>query len=148
MFAPKETTPQGDPSLYSFVPDELPVSTGLIPYRAGTRGDQRRNGRYRTRNFGELRSSLPQDAAPHEHVRNVLEQIRLAWPKFVAAALTHSATMHLAIKGQNQGMWLPRTEMLRLAELKAELDIDAYDTDEAAAPLFGPLRPAGVSCWT
>ena len=124
-FAPKEPPAPGDPLVYSLDPEELSASSGVAASRVGRRGDRRRNGRYETRNFWELRSALPEKCAPHEHVRNVLEQLSPGWPTFLAATPRYFATLHVVIKGPNPGITIGADEIARLAALRASLDVDA-----------------------
>lgn len=131
--APKEPPPAGNPSFYSFDPGRFTNSSGVQPSRAGRRGAQRHNGRYETRNFWELRSALPLDAAPHEHVKNILGLLSSNWAEFVKAGETHRICLHIVIKGQNPGIAIDRIELSRLAELRASLDVDAYGTGSAEA---------------
>jgi hypothetical protein len=128
LLAPKEPPQPANPRVYSLNPEELSTTTQVSATRIGRHGDQRRNGRYETCNFWELRSALPEDAAPHEHVKNVLDRLRPAWDRFVEVSKRYHATMHLVIKGQNPGMVLSSAEILQLAELHATLDVDAYGT--------------------
>jgi hypothetical protein len=125
-FAPLEPPPPGDPRIYSLDPARLTEFVGLQPTRSGRRGERRRNGRYNTRNFWELCSALPRDAAPHEHVKNVLGQLSVAWPRFVEATRSCSVTIEIVSKGTRLGLYLDRPEVERLAEIRAGMDIDMY----------------------
>jgi hypothetical protein len=105
---------------------------GIEPTRVGRRGDRKRNGRYVTRNYWGFRSALPRDAAPHEHVRNVLAQLEPNWSAFIEATKPFFIIMHIVSKGSNPGLCLQRREMDRLAEIKASLDVDMYPGELAS----------------
>lgn len=125
-FAPKGPPNPGDPLLYSLNPEALSASAGVAASRFGRRGDRRRNGRYETRNFWELRSVLPEECAPHEHVRNVLDQLTPGWSTFLTATKRYFAILRVVIKGPNPGFGINAQDLSRLAALRASLDVDAY----------------------
>lgn len=129
-FAPTEPPGAGDPTLYTLDPMELSRSSGVAASRTGRRGDRRRNGRYETRNFWEVRSGLPDDCAPDEHVHNVLNQLSPGWSTFLNLTQRYFAVMRVVIKGPNPGIGIDRKDMMRLADLGASLDIDAYGVVE------------------
>jgi hypothetical protein len=124
--------PAPDPVLYSLDPNKLSALTGIDATSIERRGDQKRNGRYVTCNTWELRSTLPRDAAPHEHIKNVLDRMSPAWGTFCDAMKSYSAKMQVVTKAQDPGVFVPLADVLRLAELKASLDIDAYGTVPSA----------------
>ena len=100
---------------------------GVQPTRTARRGDQRRvSRRYETRNLGQLRSALPRDAAPHEHIKNVLEQLGPGWARFVEGTRAYHITMHVVSKGSTPGLALDGAEVERLATIRAALDVDMY----------------------
>lgn len=125
-FAPSEPPTPGDPLIYTLDPEALSTSSGVTATRVGRRGDRRRNRRYETRNFWELRSSLNEECAPHEHVRNILDQLSPGWAVFLTACERYFAIMRVVIKGPNPGLVIDARDMARIAALHASLDVDAY----------------------
>lgn len=131
--APVEPPPT-DPKNYSLDPCAFGKSVGLDPTRTIRRGDRKRwNGRYFTRNVWELRSSLPRDAAPHEHVKNVLQQLKPSLERFIEASHNYIVVMHVVSKGTNPGLVLDRTLIERLATIRAGIDGDMYPADADGA---------------
>src|SRR5487761_2493834 len=107
-------------------PVKFSAPVGIEPWRFRRRGARTRNGRYITRNYWEVKSALPGDAAPHEHVRNVLALFERNLDTFIRATKRYFVIMHFVSKGNNPGLVLERPQMEKLAEIKASLDIDMY----------------------
>ena len=125
--APHEAPSPGDPELYSLDPSDFTATVGVQPTRTAGRGDRRRRGgRYETRNLWELRSALPNDAAPHEHVKNILARLHVRWDRFVEVSRAYIVIMHVVSKGTNPGLALDRPEVEMLAQIRAGLDVDMY----------------------
>jgi Domain of unknown function (DUF4279) len=133
--APLDTPPPGDAKLYSLDPSKFTSTVGVQPTRVALRGERRRRGgRYETRNVWELRSALSNDAAPHEHVKNLLAQLNVYWDKFAEDSRPYRVSMHIVSTGVNPGLALGRPEVTMLAQIRAGLDVDMYpggdDEDE------------------
>lgn len=129
--APTLPPPLGDPQLYSFDPAVFTGIVSILPTKTARRGEQvqispRITPRYYAFNIWELRSALPRDAAPHEHVKNVLLQLSSNWRRFVEASRPYIVIMHVVSKGVNPGLVLDRHTIERLTQVRASLDVDMY----------------------
>jgi len=79
-----------------------------------------------SRRLRHRRPALPNDAAPHEHVKNILAQLKPHWGRFVEASRFQSVIVHVVSKGTNPGLALDRPEVEMLAQIRAGMDVDMY----------------------
>jgi Domain of unknown function (DUF4279) len=125
--APPAAPPPGDPKLYSLDPSEFTATAGVQPTRTARRGNRRHaSGRHETRNLWGLRSALSNDAAPHEHVKNILAQLNVHWYRFLEVSRPYLVVMYVVSKGTNPGLALDRPEVEMLAQIRASIDVDMY----------------------